>query len=241
VRAILLAAGWGTRLGPEHDGSTKALLRIGNRRAIDWAADAAEALKRVHAIDVLANEQSRAAIAAWAADRAGRLPLRVLGNGVSSHTKRRGAVADLAGYVASASVDEDLLVLAADNVFDFSLAKLAERMRRTPTVVTYDVGSFEKVRRYASVDLTAEGVVTALVEKDPNPTSTLAVTAAYGIPRSRLADLAAYLADGHPPDNLGHLAEWWCARGCLEAERGEGTWIDIGSPDDLIRARQLLG
>ena len=38
-----------------------------------------------------------------------------------------------------------------------------------------------------------------------------------------------------------HLAEWWCAQGCLEAERGEGTWIDIGSPDDLIRARELLG
>ncbi|MCP5059612.1 MAG: NTP transferase domain-containing protein [bacterium] len=241
MRAILLAAGWGTRLGPEYGGSAKALAPIGSRKAIDWAADAVEALGHVRAIDVLTNEKSRPAITDWAMGRAGRVTLRVLGNGVSSHANRRGAVADLADYIATSSIDEDLLVLAADNVFDFSLAGLANRTRRTPTVVTYDVGTSEKVKRYASVELRPDGVVTALVEKDPRPASTLAVTAVYGIPRSRLSDLTAYLAEDHPPDNLGYLAEWWCAQGCLEAERGEGTWIDIGNPDDLIRARQLLG
>ncbi|MCP3985122.1 MAG: NTP transferase domain-containing protein [bacterium] len=241
MRAVLLAAGWGTRLGPIREANAKALIPIGSRRAIDWAADAAEAVQAVQAIDVLANEKSRAAVTSWAASRAGRLSVRVLGNGVASPERKRGAVADLAGYIANTGIDEDLLILAADNVFDFSLADLAERVRQTPSVAVYDVGSPRNVKRYASVKLATDGAVTALVEKDPAPASSLAVTALYGIPRARLADVETYLAGGHPADNLGYLAEWWCASGCLQAVQVEGTWIDVGSPDDLARARRLLG
>ncbi len=237
MRALLLAAGWGTRLGAGERGHAKALLPLGGRRAIDWAADAAEALAEVRAVDVLANEASRPALARWAEARRGRAPLRVLGNGVARLGDRRGAVVDLAAYLAEASPDEDLLVLAADNVFDFELAPLAAGSRVAPTVVTFDVGSAARVRRYASVRLAPDGRVAALVEKDPNPPSSLAVTALYGIPRAHLPDVAAYLASGGAPDNLGHLAEWWCAAGQLRAVRAEGLWIDVGTPDDLATAR----
>lgn len=241
MRALLLAAGWGSRLGPDGAGHAKALLPIGGRHAIDWAADAADAGEAVRAIDVLANEANRAALETWSAGRPSRAPLRVLGNGVSCPGERRGAVADLARYLTTTGLDEDLLVLAADNLFDFDLAALAARAHKAPTVLAYDVGSPRKVRRYASLAIARDGKVTALVEKDPAPTASLAATALYGIPRARLGDIAAYLAAGCPPDNLGHLAQWWCARGRLKAVLAKGWWIDVGSPDDLAEARRRLG
>lgn len=216
-------------------------MRIGARHAIDWAADAANAVPAVLAIDVLANEVNQAALEAWSADRPSRAPLRVMGNGISCAGKRRGAVADLARYLATTGLDEDLLLLAADNLFDFDLAPLATGARTAPTVLAYDVGTPQKVQRYASLTLAPDGKkVTVLVEKDPAPTATLAATALYGIPRAHLRDVATYLAADRPPDNLGHLAEWWCARGELDAVLAKGSWIDIGNPDDLAEARRRL-
>ena len=241
MRALILAAGWGTRLGRAARGRAKALVPIGSRHALDWALCAADRLVEVDRIDVLASAYHAPGFHAWASERRPRARLRVLDDGVTAAHQRRGAIGDLAYYLDRFPPADDLLVLAGDNVFDLPLAALARHARVAPTVVVMDLGHPDRVRPYASVVLDQGGRVTELVEKDPAPPSSLAATALYGIPRARQRDPRAYLEAGGLADNLGHLARWWSEAGLLRGVLGAGRWIDVGTAADLARARRLFG
>lgn len=241
MRAVVLAAGFGTRLGAAAGGLPKALLPLGARRAVDFVVEAAEALPAVEGIDVVTNDLHHADLVAWAAARRGTRPLRLWNDGARSAETRRGAIGDLAFFLERARPAVPVLVLAADNVFDFALDALAAHAAREPVVALYDVGSPEQVRRYASVELRADGTLAQFVEKDPEPTGTLACVALYGLPVDALPDVPRYLAEGGAPDNLGYFVEWLHRRRPVRGLVMRGRWLDVGSPDDYDRARRVFG
>jgi glucose-1-phosphate thymidylyltransferase len=240
VRAVVLAAGFGTRLGALGAERPKGLLEVAGIPAIEFAVRAAEAVPFVSGIDVVTNARFHAAFAAWAAARTSAKPLRLWNDGATHAAARLGAIGDLRWWRSAAHPQEGILVLAADNVFDFALAPLAECARREPVVVLCDVGTHERVSRLASVELDAEHRVVRLVEKDPAPKDTLAVVALYGLPRSALPDLDAYAAEGGKPDNLGYFAEWLHRRRTLRGLVMPGRFADIGTPEDHRHAQELF-
>lgn len=241
MRALVLAAGWATRLGALAAERPKALLPVGDRTPLDFVVGAARRVPGLWAVDILAHERARPAFAAWAAGVRGDPPVTVLGNGVARPEDRRGAVADLAWFLTRHRIDDDLLVLGADLVFDFALDGLAAAAAQEPSVVVFDVGRPSRVSSYASVELGEDGRVRRLVEKDPAPRTSLAATALYGLPCAALGDPARYLAEGGAPDNLGHLAAWWVAQARLRAVPATGTWIDVGTPEEYARACRACG
>jgi glucose-1-phosphate thymidylyltransferase len=187
------------------------------------------------------NDRFHAQFAAWRDARAGRKPVRLWNDGAREPGERRGAIGDLAHWLSRERPGAPVLVLAADNVFDFSLAPLAESARREPTVVLFDVGSAERVSRLASVEVDAEDRIVRFVEKDPAPRTTLACVALYGLPADALADVGAYLGGGGATDNLGYFVEWLHRRRVVRGLRLEGRWVDIGTPGEYARARRLFG
>lgn len=241
MRGIVLAAGWGTRLGPPAQPRPKPLLPVGARTPLDWVVDALDALPDLAGIEVATHDAFLSAFERWAADRRTRAPLRLWSNGTRTPAARLGAVGDLARVLEVVRPNEPLLVLGGDMVFDFGLDALARRAEHEVAIVAYDVGSLERVRRYASVELDAEERVVRFVEKDPEPRTTLAAPAMYGVPADAVGDVAAYLRGGGHRDNLGYLMQWWVARRPVRAARARGRWIDVGSPDDYARARREFG
>jgi glucose-1-phosphate thymidylyltransferase len=237
LRVLLLAAGWATRLGAVSRDRPKHLLPLGDRTPLDRLVDRADALAGLRAIDVWTNEAFRPAFEAWARGRATRAPLQVWGNEAHRLEERRGAVGDIQAYLERVEPRETLLVLGADNVFDSDLAALAATAHREPVVHVFDVGTRERASRYASVVLSPTGTIARMVEKDPAPPSSLAVTALYGLPVAELPSVAVYLAEGGSADRMGSFMEWLAARRPVRALPLEGRWIDIGSADELERAR----
>jgi glucose-1-phosphate thymidylyltransferase len=240
MRAVILAAGFGTRLGPLGEERPKGLLEIGGRPAIEFVARAAEALPGVRALDVVTNARFHGAFAAWAAGRAGGRAVRLWNDGARHAGERLGAIGDLRRWLGLARPREAVLVLAADNVFDFSLAPLAARARREPVVALYEMGSLERVRRLASVELDGEGRVVRFVEKDPAPRGTLACVALYGLPRAALGEVERYASEGGSADNLGFFVEWLHRRRTVRGLCMEGRFVDIGTPEEYARARTLF-
>jgi NDP-sugar pyrophosphorylase family protein len=236
---VILAAGFGTRLGPLGDERPKGLLPVAGRPAIEFPARAAEALPSVRGLDVVTNARFHGAFAAWAAARDGK-PVRLWNDGARHAGERLGALGDLRRWLALARPPEPVLVLGADNVFDFSLAPLAERARREPVVGLCDVGTPERVSRLASVALDGEDRIVAFVEKDPAPRDTLACVALYGLPHSALGELDRYVADGGAQDNLGFFVEWLHRRRTVRGLRLAGRFVDIGTPEDYARAQALF-
>lgn len=245
MRAVILAAGFGTRLGGLGARGAKALLPVGPRRAIDWSADAAEAVAAVRGVDVVTNDVFHDDLARWAAARAARpgaaKPLRLWNDGRRSVAERRGAIGDLAWWLRRARPRAPVLVLASDNVFDFSLAPLADAARREPTVVLHDVGSRVAVRRLASASVDDAGHLTGFREKDPEPASTVGCVALYGLPPATFPEVHAYLEQGGSPDNLGFFIEWLHARTRVRGLELRGRWVDVGSPEDYRRAVAEFG
>jgi glucose-1-phosphate thymidylyltransferase len=241
MRALVLAAGWATRLGALAADRPKHLLPVGETTPLDVIVDRLDAVARVERIDVVTHETFLAFFERWAAGRTVRAALRVLGNGTTSIEQRRGAVGDLQHYLDQTDTRSDLLVLGGDQLFDDSLEAFAETSSREPALAIHDVGRRERVSRLASVELDAEGYVRRLVEKDPDPPTTLAVPAIYGLPARLLGEVARYLEAGGRPDNLGYLAEWLVAHHPVRGVRLGGRWIDVGSPDDYDRARREFG
>lgn len=241
MRGLVLAAGWGRRLGAVAAGRPKALLPVAGRTPADFVVEALEGLPDLEGIDLLTHEAFRPAFERWSRSRAPGVPLRVWSNGTRTPAEQRGAVRDLALLLELAQPAGPLLVLGADMVFDADLGPLAREARAGPALAVHDVGSPERVRLLASVALDAAGRVVRFVEKDPEPATTLAAPALYGLPDAGAGEVQRYLEEGGAPDNLGHWIAWLVARRPVRGVRLAGRWIDVGTPEEYARARDWFG
>ena len=156
MKAIMLAAGYATRLRPLTDTWAKELLPVGGRPIIDWIVDAVAAVELVDEIHVVTNARKVDAFARWAEGR----DVIVHDDGTSSNDDRLGAIGDMLFVVEQAGLDDDLLVIAGDNLFEFSLADFAAFWRSKGTasaVAVRDVGSLELAAQYGIVALDDDG------------------------------------------------------------------------------------
>jgi glucose-1-phosphate thymidylyltransferase len=198
---------------------------------VDWILDRIAEVREVDEVHLVTNAKFAPAFRAWA--HAGVV---VHDDGTQSEDDRLGAIGDLA-FVDLRG--DDLLVIAGDNLFDFSLADFVEFWRskgRASAVALHDVGDLTLARQYGIVELDEEDRVVAFVEKPAEPRSTLAATATYVFHRDHAALVPRYLEEGNPPDPSGPFVAWLHAREPFYGYRFEGAWLDIGDHEQLREA-----
>jgi len=234
MRAIILAAGYATRLRPLTDTIPKQLLPVGSRPMIDWVCDRiAEITDR---IELVTNARFADDFREWARVRGG---VTVHDDGTVSNEDRLGAIGDIAFVLGRVGTDDDLLVVAGDNLFDFSLGDFAEFTAGkgvASAVAVYDCGDLELATQYGVVDVDGDDRVLDFQEKPAEPRSTLVATAAYLYHREHLPFVSRYLGEGNPPDQPGRLVAWLYEREPVYAFRFPGLWFDIGNPEQLLEA-----
>jgi glucose-1-phosphate thymidylyltransferase len=243
VRAIILAAGYATRLRPLTDSIAKQLLPIGGRPMMDWICDKVEEISSD--IHVVTNSRFAGDFERWAS---GRESVTVHDDGTTSNDDRLGAIGDIAFVLERAPTDDDLLVIAGDNLFDFRLADLVAFWQGkgiASAVALYDCGDLELATHYGVVEVGEDDRVVGFEEKPSEPRSTLAATATYLYHREHVPLVNRYLADGNPADQPGRLVAWLYQHEPVYGYRFEGPWFDIGNPDQLLEAdnrwRERLG
>jgi glucose-1-phosphate thymidylyltransferase len=244
MKALLLAAGYGTRLYPLTRDRPKALLPVGERPLLDWIADKVDEVDEVTELHVVTNARFTAAFERWAGERAGRLAPVVHNDGTDSNEDRLGAIGDIAFVLARGRfAGDDLLVVAADNLFDFSLAEYIGWWRERDdgsAIAVRDCGSLGLARQYAVVELDGSDRVVSFVEKPTDPATTLIATATYLYHRDHVPLVACYLAEGGQPDAPGNFISWLHVREPVYAYRFGGTWFDIGDREQLLVADTWL-
>jgi glucose-1-phosphate thymidylyltransferase len=239
MKALILAAGYATRLYPLTKAVAKPLLPLAERPMLDYLLDAINEVDDVDEIHVVTNHKFAAAFAEWANTR----EVVVHDDGTSSEDDRLGAIGDIRFVVDKADLDDDLLVIAGDNLFDYSLADYVQWWRgkgEASAVALYDVGSLELVQRYSNVDLDADGRLVAFTEKPQSPTSTLVATAAYIYHRAHAPLLRTYLDDDNPRDQPGRFIAWLVPRVPVYGYPAAGDWRDIGDAQQLLDADNHL-
>ena len=234
MKAIILAAGYATRLRPLTNTAAKELLRVGGRPIIDWILDRVADVDDVDEVHIVTNARKAPWFEAWAGDR----PVTIHDDGTTSNEDRLGAIGDMQFVIDHAHVDDDVLVIAGDNLFEYSLSDFASFWRgkgRASAVAVRDVGSRELAARYGIVNLDDDRV-TAFVEKPEDPWTTLAATATYLFHRDHVPLVQRYLDEANPPDQPGRFVAWLQEREPVYAYLFEGRWFDIGDHEQLLHA-----
>jgi glucose-1-phosphate thymidylyltransferase len=236
MKAVILAAGYATRLYPLTLDCPKALLPVGGRPMVEhllsWLAEI-EGLDEIH---LVTNSKFVRVFREWAAGR-GR-GVHIIDDGTTADESKLGAIGDLDLAIRKSEIDDDLLVLAGDNLFSESFAPFAEfgRSKDAPALGVYDVGDLDAITRYNAIELDVDDRVTFFEEKPENPRSTWTGIALYFYPRASLGLVREYLDDGNNPDQPGRLVEWLYPRIPVYAWRVPGRWYDVGSKETLAEA-----
>lgn len=236
MRAILLCAGYATRLRPLTENFPKPLLPVGGRPMLDWILDrVAEVTDEVHAVT---NSRFAAEFERWSAGR-----VTVHDDGTSSNDDRLGAIGDVRFVLDRLGTEDDLLVIAGDNLFEYSLADYAAWWRAkglASAVALHDVGDLELAKQYGVVAVDDDERVVSLVEKPEEPQSTLCATATYIYHREHVPLVERYLAEGNSADQPGRFLVWLHEREPVYGYRFEGEWLDIGDRAQLLEADNRL-
>ncbi len=241
MKAVILAAGYATRLRPLTEDVPKHLLPVGDRPMLDWVLDRVREVEELDAIHLVTNSRFAPAFAGWA-ERHG---VSVHDDGTTSNEDRLGAVGDLRLAIEEAGLEDDeLIVLAGDNLFEFSLPRIVEWSRAKPqpasAVPLHDVGDLELATHYGIAETDGEDRIVRFVEKPSDPPSTLASTLIYLLPREHVRLVRTYLDEGRSPDNAGSFLGWLAGREPVYGYRFEGAWYDIGNHAQLLEADNRL-
>ena len=239
MKAVILAAGYATRLYPLTRDRPKHLLEVGGKPVLDHLLERLP-LSELDAIYVVTNAKFAARFGEWAAARPE--PIDVLDDGTTSDDDRLGAIGDLQLAISSRELDDDLLVAAGDSIFTERLDGLVSfaRDRQASATAVYDAGSVEAVRRMSAVGLDGDDRVVSFEEKPAEPRSTLAGIALYVYTRETLPLVSEYLDEGNNPDQPGRLLEWLYPRVPVYGWRVPGRWFDIGTPNSLAEAEGMF-
>jgi glucose-1-phosphate thymidylyltransferase len=239
VRALILAAGYATRLRPLTDTWAKELLPVGGRPIVDRILDNLAGVDEVDEVHLVTNARKAPWFHEWAAGR----DVTIHDDGTTSNDDRLGAIGDMLFVVDRIGADDDLLVIAGDNLFDFRLGDLVAYWRTkgvASTVAVRDVGSLELARQYGIVDLDHDGRIRSFVEKPPEPGSTLAATATYLYHREHVGLIRAYVESEANADQPGRLVAWLHQREPVYGWVFTEPWYDIGDQEQLLEADNRL-
>jgi glucose-1-phosphate thymidylyltransferase len=240
MKAVILAAGYATRLRPLTENFPKPLLPVGGRPMLDWIVERVEEVEEIDGIHVVTNARYAGDFERWADGRG----IHVHDDGTSTNEDRLGAIGDLHFTIERARLQGDhVLVVAGDNLFDYSLARYVDWWHGKGTASAIAVRRIldrDLIKQYGVVTIDDDERITSLVEKPDDPQGDLAATATYIYHREHAALLQEYLEGGNSPDQPGRFAAWLVHRAPIYGYAFEGLWMDIGNREQLLQADNLL-
>lgn len=245
MKVIVLAAGYATRLYPLTLTQPKPLLPVAGRPMIEYVLDNLAPIGGIDRVYVVTNAKFAGHFQKWSdqyqATRT-KLNFTIVNDGSTDDANKLGAIGDIHYVLKTQNLDDDLIVVAGDNLFSEKLGGFGKvcRERSAPVLALYDVGNREEIKKYNAITLDGDGRITFFEEKPKNPTSTLTGIALYFYPRNTLPLIRQYIAKGNNPDQPGRLVQWLYPRTPVYTWRVPGLWFDIGSKETLEEANQIF-
>src|SRR6056297_3674783 len=236
MKAIVLAGGYATRMWPITRHRPKMLLPVGESTVIDGIVDELEGDDRISEIFISTNEAFAGEFESHFAER-GTDKIRMSVEDTSDEDEKFGVVGALAQLVDREGLgEEDLLVIAGDNLFGFDISEFIEHFKSydDPTLAAYDVGDLEKAKSYGLIDVEGDEVVD-FQEKPDDPKSTLVSIACYAFPADSIR-FDEYLSGDNNPDEPGWFIQWLVDQGSVRPFSFDGVWYDIGTADSYLEA-----
>jgi len=245
VKLIILGAGYATRLYPLTLNQPKPLLEVAGKPMIEHVLDNLKAITDIDRVYIVTNARFAEHFAAWADEYQNPhpgAPVTIIDDRSTDDSNKLGAIGDVNLVLTEAQIDDDIIVVAGDNLFSSRLENFAEfcRARDAPVVGVYDVGNLDEIKKYNAIEIDGADQITFFEEKPAHPKSTLTGIALYYYPKWALPLIRQYLAEGNHADQPGLLVQWLYPRTPFFVWRVPGVWYDVGSKETLSEANRIF-
>jgi glucose-1-phosphate thymidylyltransferase len=245
MKVIILAAGYATRLYPLTLTQPKPLLPVAGKPMVEYVLDNLAPIGGIDRIYVVTNAKFASHFQKWAdnyRETKAKLNFTIVNDGSTDDSNKLGAIGDIHYVLKNEKVDDDLIIVAGDNLFSEKLEGFGKfvREKNAPVLAVYDVKNLEEIKKYNSISVDGNGRITFFEEKPKNPTSTITGIALYFYPKSALKLIDQYIAEGNNPDQPGRLVQWLYPRTPFYTWRVPGIWYDIGSKETLEEANGIF-
>ncbi|MEE0621406.1 MAG: nucleotidyltransferase family protein [Prevotella sp.] len=238
MKCLILAAGYATRLYPLTENFPKPLLKVQDKTILDWLVDDIDGAGLVDEYIVISNHKFARHFQEWAASK--RQKITVVDDGTSTNETRLGAVCDIRFAVDSLGLTGDMLVIAGDNVLDFSLqhfVRYADK-KRTSCVMRFEEPNEERLHKCGVLEIDDSDRIVSMEEKPAEPKSHWVCPPFYYYTAEDAARIPAAIADGCGTDAPGSFIAWLCRHTSVHAMEMPGRRYDIGNLQSYEEVQQ---
>lgn len=229
MKCLILAAGYATRLYPLTENFPKPLLAVGDKTILDWLIDDIDTLGLVDEYVVISNHKFAHRFDAWAKKKTQKVT--VVDDGTSTNETRLGAVKDIQFAIDQLHIDDDMLVIAGDNVLDFSLTKFVQyaKAKKTSCIMRYFEAEERKLVKCGVVEIDADDRILGMEEKPQNPKSNWCCPPFYYYTKEDAKLVQKGIDGGCGTDAPGSYMAWLCTQTVVHAMEMPGRRYDIGN------------
>lgn len=229
MKCLILAAGYATRLYPLTENFPKPLLTVGEKTILDWLLDDIETSGEIDEYIVISNHKFAHHFEKWAKTK--QYKITVVDDGASTNETRLGAVCVIEFTIEKLQFDDDMLVIAGDNVLDFSLTKFISycKEKNTACVMRYYEPSEKKLLKCGVLTVDENDLVTNMTEKSPTPETHWCCPPFYYYTKEDAKRVKDAIAEGGGTDAPGSFIAWICKRSPVHAMEMPGSRYDIGN------------
>ena len=245
MKLIVLGAGYATRLYPLTLDQPKPLLLVAGKPMLEHVLTSLEDLTAGDDIYIVTNAKFAGHFERWATDYRKQHPgtrTTVINDRSTDDSNKLGAIGDINLVIENAKINDDVVIVAGDNLFSEQLSGFRDYclQRNAPVLGVYDVGDLEEIKKYNAIETDEDGRITFFEEKPAHPKSTITGIALYYYPKWALPLIKQYIAEGNNPDQPGRLVQWLYPRTPFYVWRVPGIWYDVGSKETLEEANRIF-
>lgn len=246
MKAIILAAGYATRLYPLTKDTPKPLLPIAGKPTIDYILSHVLPVEEIDSVYVVTNAKFYKKFAEWKKDFETEHPIGkkivIMNDGTSTNENRLGSIGDIEYVISKTGLDDDLLMIAGDSLFDFELDGMIRYFHEKKGCVlcAYRTTDIETLRRRGVIKIDETNRLIYFEEKPKRPDSDIAVPAIHIYERECLKLFRQYLSEGNNPDAPGYFVGWLYKKEPLYAYFFTGNCYDIGDAESYFEVNRIF-
>ena len=243
MKSIILCAGYATRLYPLTLEKPKSLLPISNKPILNYIIEKVEKLNDIDEIFIVTNDKFFPVFLEWLDDYQSffNTKIKIINDETKTNDTRLGGIGDLEFAIKKEKINEDLLVILGDNLFDFDLISFSEFFKKINeiSIGVYDLKNKEKVKQLGVLEIKNQKLI-SFEEKPQNPKSTIISTGIYLFPGKDLKKISDYMNTGKPEDGPGYLILNLLKSQDIYAFEFKGRWFDIGMKEIYEEVKNMI-
>lgn len=242
MKALIMAAGYATRLYPLTLNTPKPLLKIGKKLMVEHILDKMNEVDEIDEIFIVTNDRFFSNFVEWLKTYDNKKQIKIINDNTKSNEDRLGAVGDIDFVIKKENIQGDFLIVAGDNIFEFSLKDVAQMAneKRASVVAAFDLQDKSKLaKKFGTIEIDSDNKIIGFEEKPEFPKSSLAATCCYVLKKEDVEEFENCIREHRKPDNAGDFVRYLSQKKPVYCFVSKEHWTDIGGIEELKAADEM--